>query len=87
MLRTIIVAGFIAANLAGVASAAEPGQPLVNRNDGEASVSASRNNLVGGTVNNPDGSVGHTYQNSYQNGHHWIDNGYNQTPAGAYQGN
>jgi hypothetical protein len=86
VLRTIIVAGVIAASLAGVASAAEPGQPLVNRTD-DASVPASRNNLVGGTVNNPDGSVGHTYQDSYQNGHHWIDNGYNQTPAGAYQGN
>jgi hypothetical protein len=82
MLRTLVFSGLLAVSLAGVAGAAEPGQPLVNRSDA-VDVFAGRNNVVGGSVRNPDGSV--TYL--AQNGHRSIDDGYNQVPVGAYEGN
>jgi hypothetical protein len=56
---------------------------LTDRADAAAAMSARRNNLVGGSVRNPDGSMSLLSQN----GSRRIDSGYTQVPAGAYEGN
>jgi hypothetical protein len=82
MFRTLIFSALIAAGLTGVAAAAEPGQPLVNRPE-DGNVFAGRNNLVGGSSRNSDGSV------TFSQGIHRpdVDAGYTQPPVAAYEGN
>ena len=57
MVRNIVFTALIATSLFGAAaSAAEPGQVLVNRTPDQTQVYGSSNNIVGGTQRNPDGS-------------------------------
>jgi hypothetical protein len=79
------LAGLIAGSLSAGASAADPTQPLVNRSAGAEAVDIrpSQRNLVGGSIVNLDGSVTHIYQSGRRA---VILPGYNEPPAGSYEG-
>lgn len=66
MIRNLALAALVATTLGAAAQAAEPGPRLVNRSDVTADFYQGRDNLVGGAIRNPDGSVTYRAQGAHR---------------------